>query len=115
LKRKNPEREIHRAVVQHLTNRAKKSVVWFHPANGGSRNIIEAVNLKRLGVRAGVSDLILFNTGEFFALELKAPGGRPTIEQMEFQSSFRNAGGHAVIAEGLDEAIGCLNLWGLLK
>jgi len=77
--------------------------------------VIEAVNLKRMGVRPGVSDLILFHNRELFALELKAPGGRPTVEQMEFQSDIRDAGGHAFVAIGLDEALNCLNMWGLLR
>lgn len=31
----------------------------FHIPNGGSRNIIEAVKLKKLGVKAGVSDIFI--------------------------------------------------------
>lgn len=114
-KRQNPEAQIHRAVAQQLTLRARPEVLWFHVPNGGSRNVIEAVNLKRMGTLAGVSDLLAFHNGEFFALELKAPGGRPTIPQMEFQSRWRDAGGHAVVAEGLDEAIACFDMWGVFR
>jgi hypothetical protein len=71
--------------------------------------------LKSMGMRAGVSDIILFHKKELFALELKAPNGRPTAEQLEFQSDIREAGGHSVVAEGLDEALGCLSAWGLLR
>lgn len=31
----------------------------FHPANGGSRNVIEATKLKAMGVLPGVSDVII--------------------------------------------------------
>lgn len=114
VKRKNPERYIHRAVVQHLTQRAKEGVLWFHVPNA-PRNAVNGAILKTMGMRAGVSDLILFHNKELFALELKAPGGRPTLAQLEFQSGVRNNGGHAVVAEGLDDAIACLECWGLLR
>ena len=112
--RNNPERLIHRAVVAHLKLCAKPEVLWFHVTNN-PRNPIAGAILKTMGMLAGVSDLLLFHNKEFFALELKAPGGRPTEAQLEFQSRWRAAGGHAVVAEGLDEAIGCLRLWGLFK
>ena len=101
-------------MVGHLHKRAKDGVVWFHVPNA-PRNAIAGAILKRMGMRAGVSDLILFHNKELFALELKAPGGRPTVSQLEFQSDIRSAGGHAVVAEGLDEALGCLNLWGVFQ
>src|SRR5262249_55327229 len=68
-----------------------------------------------MGVRAGVSDFVLLHRGHAYALELKAPKGRPTIEQMEFVSDFNSAGGHACIAEGLDRALRVLETWGLLR
>jgi len=114
LKRKNPEREIHLAVADHLRKRAKPDVVWFHVPNA-PRSVITGAILKRMGMLAGVSDFILLHAREFFALELKAPGGRPTESQLEFQSRFRSAGGHAVVAEGLDEALGCLAMWGVFR
>lgn len=33
-------------------------LLWFHVPNGGKRNQLEAKKFKRMGVRAGVSDLI---------------------------------------------------------
>lgn len=114
-RRNHPEDEIQCTVADHLRSRAHVGVVWWHTPNGGKRNIREAARLKRMGVRAGVSDIIAHHNGECFALELKAPGGRPTESQLEFQSEFREAGGHAVVAEGLDEALCILQAWGLLR
>ena len=52
------ERESQRTVVQYV--RAKyPDVVIFAIPNGGSRNKIEAANLKRDGVLAGVPDLFI--------------------------------------------------------
>ena len=33
--------------------------LMFHIPNGGSRNIVEAVNLKKQGVKSGVPDILL--------------------------------------------------------
>jgi hypothetical protein len=50
-----------------------------------------------------------------FALELKSSRGRPTAAQMTFISEFRAAGGEASIANGLDQALHVLEVWGLLR
>ena len=114
VKRNNPEREIHLAVADHLRRRAKPDVVWFHVPNA-PRSAVTGAILKRMGMLAGVSDFILFHARELFALELKAPGGRATESQLEFISRIQANGGHGVVAEGLDEALGCLSLWGVFR
>ena len=113
------EQIIHKAVASHLRARPAENLVWWHTANGarfgGKNPAMHGAIMKSLGVRAGVSDLILLREGNFYALELKAPGGRPTESQLEFLSDVQRAGGYSVCAEGLDEAICCLEHWGLLK
>jgi len=123
-RRRQPERALQLALVQHLNLRAPDGVLYFAVPNGGSRDIREAANLKRAGVLPGVSDLLLFRPGacphcgntrlEGFALELKAQGGRPTEAQLAFMARFAGAGGHTCIAEGIDEALQTLKSWQLL-
>lgn len=121
--RKHIEDDIQEAVAQHLRSRGMPGVVWWHSPNGsklgGKRTKsgvpLQAIRLKRLGVRSGVSDIIAYHNKEAFALELKAPGGRATVEQLEFLSEWRAAGGHGIVAEGFEEAIRCLEAWGLLR
>jgi hypothetical protein len=124
-RRRSPEAAIQRAVIEHLRLRAKPDVLWLHVPNGGSRDIREAANLKRMGALAGASDLLLFRPGacphcnsarlEGFALELKAPGGRPSEPQLDFMARFNDAGGHTCIAEGLNQALAALESWQLLR
>ena len=109
------EQAIHRAVCQHLRQRGPSGLVWWHAPNGGRRRPVEAAIFAGLGVRPGVSDLILLHDGRAFALELKAERGRPTAAQMQFISEFRAAGGEASIANGLDQALRTLETWGLLR
>jgi hypothetical protein len=113
--RATSELDLQRALCQHLRLRSAAGLVWFHVPNGGRRSPVEAAIFNGLGVRAGVSDLILLREGRAFALELKNERGRPTAAQMQFISEFRAAGGEASIASGLDQALRTLETWGLLR
>jgi hypothetical protein len=67
----------------------------YHVPNGGSRNIREAANLKRAGVRAGVPDLHLpVARGEYHGLwlELKSPTGRTSDAQRDWHAALRDEG-----------------------
>jgi hypothetical protein len=112
---RSPEAQIHRAVVEHLRLRAKPDVVWLHPANGERRDKITGAKLKAMGVLAGAADLLLWHQGNSFALELKAPGGRPSESQLEFIARFNDADDHTAVAEGIDRAIAVLEAWQLLR
>lgn len=115
MQRNRIEDQIQRTVIQHLRERGERGIVYWHTPNGGHRRKTEAAILKGLGVRPGVSDIIAIHRGRIFALELKAPEGRPTESQMEFISDLNAAGGFGCIATGLDQAIKCLETWGLLR
>ncbi len=47
----------------------------------------------------------------FTALEAKAPGGRPTPEQMNFIEQVRAAGGIAAVVRSVGDAIGTIGRW----
>lgn len=87
-------------------------VFWHTPnAPGSARN---GARLKRLGARAGVSDLVLFHNEKMFCLELKRPGGRATESQMQFMSDMGEAGAFTAICDSIDQALKCLEMWQLL-
>lgn len=80
----------------------------FHPANGGTRNVREAVNLKAQGVRKGVSDIILLvprGTYHGLVMELKRKGCKPTKEQLEFLHALQAKGYCTAWHDDLEEAI----------
>lgn len=60
--------------------------------NGGSRNKIEAMQLKASGVLAGVHDLFFYWKGQLYWFELKVGENKQTKEQIEF--------GKAMTAQG---------------
>lgn len=112
---RHAEDQIQIALVAHIKRRKLPGVVYFHPANGGKRDKREAAKLKAMGVLPGASDLIFLHCNRFYALELKAEGGRATEEQMQFISDVNTAGGFGAIVHGLDKALRALETWGLLK
>ncbi|RLM26570.1 hypothetical protein BIY29_05510 [Brenneria alni] len=79
----------------------------IHIPNEGKRGPKAAADAKRLGMRAGVSDLLLaLPCGGYAGLwiEMKAAGGKPTPGQLEWQELMRSAGYRAEICYGFDAA-----------
>jgi hypothetical protein len=69
-----------------------------------------------MGVRRGVADICLVLPGGAAAfLELKAPGGVLSPEQLLFQQSCEWAGAPYAVARSLDEAVEILRDWGALR
>lgn len=85
------------------------SMLLAASANGGARNPIEAANMKREGVRAGMPDLILYEARKGFyglCIELKDPGsstrrkGVLSVLQKKRIEQLNKAGYHACACWG---------------
>lgn len=121
--RAQPEAQVQRALCQHLDIRGVPGLVWFAVPNGnklGGRISAKGIAIqgsinRGLGVKPGVSDLILLHDSKFFALELKAGDNKPTDAQLEFIQRVNAAGGFAAWCTGLDAALRILEAWQLLK
>lgn len=121
--RSRPEDVIQRAVIQHLRQRGRAGIFFFHVPNGGKRKPIEAAILKGLGVRAGVPDIFVVKPvmvgpmlmGQTYALELKADKGRVSDNQDEAMLALKQAGAFVAVTHGLDAAIKQLEDWQLLR
>jgi hypothetical protein len=114
-RRARPEQQIQRAVLSHLAWRAMPGTWWCHYPAGGWRSPIEAAIFKSLGVVAGVPDILIVHGSQLYALELKAETGRLTDVQSDTQAAMRRAGAIVATARGLDDALGQLVLWGLIR
>lgn len=84
--------------------------VTYHVPNGGQRNKVTAVAMKRQGVRAGVSDLdVMMARGGYYGLKLEfkatPPHHAPLADsQREWLALAESEGYCAVLAQGLEEA-----------
>jgi len=82
----------------------QKCIFWFHNEfpdlrgllfavpNGGTRNAREGQKLKRTGVVAGVSDLILLYDNYAILLEAKTETGVQSKKQKDWQEKVENQG-----------------------
>lgn len=80
----------------------------FHIPNGGSRNRLEAQNLKAQGVKAGVPDLFLpVPMGKFHGLfiEMKFGKNKTTEKQDWWLEELKAQGYETDICYGADEAM----------
>ena len=107
--------------MRHVEDTLQKSCVawwdWTHPRlshllfhvpNGGKRNLKEATKFKAMGVRPGVSDLILLvpsRTYHFICYELKIGKNTQTDNQRAFQALVTQQGGKYVVVRSLDQFI----------
>ena len=79
----------------------------FAIPNGGSRHMLEAVALKRSGVKSGVPDLCLPVPRRGFTglwIELKAKRGRVSEEQAQWAKALNAEGALAVVCDGHEAA-----------
>src|SRR6266498_739302 len=109
------EQAIHKAVVAHLMVRKTPGVFFWHTPNGGFRRPIEGAIFKSLGVVPGIPDLLLLHEASLYALELKSATGKPSHSQIAAAMALASAGATVGVAFSLDEAIGQLESWGLLR
>jgi len=92
-------------------------VTWFryqHPhlsklliavPNGGKRNAREAARLKAEGVVPGVADLLLLVTNcdhGCLGIEMKAGTGKQSVNQLQWQERFEQAGNKYVICRSVE-------------
>jgi len=87
----------------------ERARLLLHVPNGGSRHIVEASKLRRLGVRAGVPDLLLpVAVAPYHGLwiEMKRrKGGLVSAAQHGWIDALRAEGYAVAVARGADEAI----------
>lgn len=103
------EEQIQQAVIQWMAAQHPADA-WMlhHSPNGGQRSAVVGAKLKAAGTRRGFPDLIFpQRRGGFagLAIEIKAPKGRATPEQLRWLEAFAREGWHTSIAVGAQAAI----------
>lgn len=101
-----PEKKEQEALAEWLT---LKGILFFAIANGGKRDVVTAVNLKRSGVKAGVPDLMIpiprrHWHGLFIEMK-RRDGGITSKEQLQWIKWLRDQGYCAEVCCGFDQAV----------
>lgn len=104
-RRSRPEELLQQSVAKYLNVLACQGhLLWFHVPNGGKRHILEAVKMKRMGVKAGVPDLVVIpKNGPVCFIELKAEDGDTTELQEFWIKSLPDYGCPVSVCRSLDE------------
>lgn len=92
-------------------------LIWANP-NGGSRHILEAVNLKRQGVLSGVPDVTLAvprGTYHGAYIEFKRKGGKLSESQKEMMERLGQQGYYCVMIDEFEEFVKFVGLYLSLK
>jgi len=113
-RRRSPEQQIQKAVLQHLALRGLREALYFHSANGGFRTPAEGAIFAGMGVVPGTPDVFVIHRGTTYALKLKAATGRLTPAQSLCHERLRQAGAHVATAQVTDQALERLAEWKLL-
>ena|SRR5580692_6545645 len=85
-----------------------KKIRFYAIPNGGSRNLLEAIKLKRTGVKPGVPDLCLpFPSGDWHGMYIemkRKEGGRISQQQQDWLDYLFANGYYVGVAYGFEMA-----------
>lgn len=96
------ESQLQSACVRWFRYQYPQNLIFAVP-NGGSRNLLEARNLKTQGVLAGVSDLIVIAPQKVIFIEMKIDKGRQNENQKTFQQKVEKLGFEYVVCRSIEE------------
>lgn len=113
----HPEQEIQINFMAYIAQAGVDGLFVFHIPNGVKSNPFVGTILNRMGLVAGMPDLMLIHKGHLFALEIKndKPRGKLSTVQHLTIAALREAGVQCAVAYGLQDCIDQLDAWRLTK
>lgn len=100
------ESQLQQQIIIYFRNNCKGFI--FAVPNGGTRNLLEAKNLKATGLVAGVSDLIVLLPNKCVFVEVKIEKGIQSDKQKYFETTVKNLGFDYFIVRSLTDFINIL-------
>ena len=113
-RRQNPEQVLHMAVADYLTRALSiDDGVWWttFPAGGGGK--VRGAFLKRMGLKAGVPDILIIRDGRAYWIELKAKAGKLSPAQWKSKGDMSQAGSPMHLCRSLDDVQRFLIAWAI--
>jgi hypothetical protein len=104
-------------LLVYLDEHARRDTYYcFAIPNAGRRSLRMGASMKHEGLKSGVADLcFMLPAGKAAWLELKKPGNYQTLEQKGFQARCERLGHPYAVAKTLEQAIGILRSWDVLR
>jgi len=107
-----PEQSLQIAVVDLLRIALAPPAAFWSTPNGGLRTPREASLMKATGQRAGVPDLWVMWAGNLGGIELKAPQGRLSPEQIMWRGITEANLHRWAVCKSVNEVVATLEEWG---
>lgn len=104
------ESDIQQACVEWFRLTYPQYIILSIP-NGGSRNALEAANLKKEGALAGASDLLVIAMCSVLFIEMKRKGGKQQESQIRFQKNIERLGHEYKICHSKQEFQMTIERW----
>ena len=114
-KRQYPETALQRVIVQHLMLRGAPDMEYFAVPNGVKLAQRTAAHQISIGMRAGVSDLVIEVGGIVHYMEVKAKGGKQSDAQKAFQDRALKRGAAYALVDNIDTALQYLETWNAIR
>lgn len=104
-----PEDLLHIACCAYLDLQYPK-LLYTHPANEGKRSKFEQYKAKKLRMKSGVPDLLIFDSGKWnnwngFAIEFKTGNNTSSEKQIFWQKELNNNNWYYMVIRSVDEFI----------
>ena len=109
-KKKDTEAQLQKAITSFLHYQYPK-LLWFHVPNGGRRSAAEGAKFKAMGVLAGVADILIFNDGFFYDVELKSGKGVMSASQKDFKERWCKEFGRYALVTSIEELQSVFKVW----
>jgi VRR-NUC domain len=108
---RNAEAQIQAAIVSWIRLVAPE-LICFHVPNGGLRSKADAARMKWVGVLAGVPDVVVLGLdGRAWLIEVKAPGGTLSPEQIVIRDKCTALRVPFAVAKSIDDVRVAFRLW----
>lgn len=116
-KKEFPEQEIQINFMAYIAQSGVDGLFVFHVPNGQNVGPFVGTKLQRMGLVAGMPDLMLIHKGHIFGLEIKndKPRGKLSTAQHLTMAALREAGVECAVAYGIQDCIDQLDAWRLTK
>lgn len=108
------EIQIHKAVAEYLSLALQPPTFWTTIGHGTHHKAPQrGAQLKAMGLKAGIPDLLIVHDGRAFWIELKAPKQYPRDYQRATHQLLRHAGCEVFIARSVMEVALALETWAI--
>jgi hypothetical protein len=98
---KDPEGKLQAEIIQYL--QSKKIYAFSVPNEAKGRSVVAQMQLIAMGLKSGVSDLVVVLPGKVVFIEVKTPDGKQSPQQVKFEQRVKALGHDYHVVRSVDD------------